>query len=156
MNDLKVVRDHATPNDLLEALDAAGYRMTGSRRAIVELIGMRDGIFDAGDLVADAQRRKVATARSTIFRTLELLAELGLVERLDLPNGDHSYVVCDPRRHHHHLVCSHCHRSVDLEDLGMTPIMAEVERRTGYQIDRHRVELFGLCPSCQHRRHAEG
>ena len=42
-----------------------------------------------------------------------------------------------------------CQRALDLEDLGMTPIVAEVERRTGYQVDRHRLELFGLCPSCQ-------
>lgn len=135
-------------DDLLGALDAAGYRTTGARRAIVDLIRLRDGAFDTADLVTDARRRRVAAGRSTIFRTLELLTGLGLVERLDLPSGQHSYVRCGPR-HHHHLVCSRCHRSVDLEDLGMSTIMAEAERRTGYQIDRHRVELFGLCPTCQ-------
>ncbi len=141
--------DDLPADDLLDALDVAGYRMTEARRAVVDLIRKRNGAFDTSDLVADARRRKVAAARATIFRTLELLTELGAVERLDLPNGDHSYVLCDPSRHHHHLVCSRCHRSVDLEDMGMTAMMAEVERKTGYQIDRHRIELFGLCPSCQ-------
>jgi Fe2+ or Zn2+ uptake regulation protein len=135
--------------ELTRALDEAGHRMTGSRRAVAELIASRDGAFETADLVADSRRRKLGVARATIFRTLELLVGLGAVERLDLPSGAHSYVRCETTRHHHHLVCIRCQRAVDLEDLGMTAIVTEVERRTGYKVDRHRVELFGLCPSCQ-------
>lgn len=138
-----------TADDLVQAFDDAGYRVTDSRRAVIDLICTRDGAFETADLVADARRRKIEAARATIFRTLEILTGLGVVERLDLPNGDHSYVRCDSRAHHHHLVCTRCQRSIDLEDLGMTPILAQVARRTGYKIDRHRVELFGLCPTCQ-------
>ncbi len=141
---------HATTvDDIVRALDAAGYRTTDSRRAVIDLICTRDGAFETADLLADARRRKIEAARATIFRTLEILTGLGIVERLDLPNGDHSYVRCDSRGHHHHLVCTGCQRSIDLEDLGMTPILAQVARRTGYKIGRHRVELFGLCPTCQ-------
>jgi Fur family ferric uptake transcriptional regulator len=136
-------------DDIVRALDAAGYRVTDSRRAVIDLICTRDGAFETADLVSDARRRKIEAARATIFRTLEILTGIGVVERLDLPNGDHSYVRCDSRAHHHHLVCTRCQRSIDLEDLGMTPILAQVARRTGYKIDRHRVELFGLCPACQ-------
>jgi Fur family ferric uptake transcriptional regulator len=135
--------------ELIRALEGAGHRLTDSRRAVVELIASRDGAFVTADLVADSKRRQMGVARATIFRTLELLTGVGAVERLDLPNGDHSYVRCDSRGHHHHLVCTRCQRAVDLEGIGMTPIIAEVERQTGYQVDRHRVELFGLCPSCQ-------
>jgi Fe2+ or Zn2+ uptake regulation protein len=143
--------DQLAPDDLARTLDAAGYRMTDARRAVVGLIASRDGTFDTADLVADARRRRVPAARATIFRTLEILAAIGAVERLDLPNGEHSYVRCDTRGHHHHLVCTDCQRSVDLEELGMTTITADVELRTGYVIDRHRLELFGLCPNCQTR-----
>jgi Fe2+ or Zn2+ uptake regulation protein len=135
--------------ELIEALEGAGHRMTGSRRAVAELIAGRDGGFVAADLVEDSRRGHLGVARATIFRTLELLTGLGAVERLDLPSGEHSYVRCESRRHHHHLVCTRCQRAVDLEDLGMTAIVAEAERRTGYKVDRHRVELFGLCPSCR-------
>ena len=135
--------------ELIRALEEAGNRTTDARRTVAELIASRDGAFETADLVADARRRKLGVARATIFRTLEVLVGVGAVERLDLPNGEHSYVRCDSRGHHHHLVCTRCQRAVDLEGLGMTPIIAEVERRTGYQVDRHRVELFGLCPSCQ-------
>lgn len=135
--------------DLIRALEDAGHRTTDARRAVAELIASRDGAFETADLVADSRRRKLGVARATIFRTLELLTGVGAVERLDLPSGAHSYVRCDTRGHHHHVVCTRCQRAVDLEGLGMTPIIAEVERRTGYKVDRHRVELWGLCPACQ-------
>jgi len=135
--------------ELVRALERAGYRMTGERRAVAELIASRDGAFETADLVADSRRRELGVARATIFRTIELLTSVGAVERLDLPNGEHSYVRCDTREHHHHLVCTRCQRSVDLEQIGMAPIIADIERRTGYRVDRHRVELFGLCPACQ-------
>jgi Fe2+ or Zn2+ uptake regulation protein len=140
-----------TPQDVVSSLSEAGYRMTDSRRAVIDLIFTRDGVFDTSDLIADARRRRIGAARATIFRTLEILVDRGAVERLDLPNGEHSYVRCDLGHHHHHMVCTGCQRSVDLEDLGMTPILAKVARRTGYRIDRHRVELFGLCPTCLRR-----
>jgi Fe2+ or Zn2+ uptake regulation protein len=135
--------------ELTRALDEAGYRMTSSRRAVADLIASRDGAFETADLVADSRRRRLGVARATVFRTLELLVGLGAVERLDLPSGAHSYVRCETTRHHHHLVCTRCQRAVDLEELGMAAIVAEAERRTGYRVNRHRVELWGLCPSCQ-------
>jgi Fur family ferric uptake transcriptional regulator len=135
--------------ELTGALERSGYRMTAARVAVAELIASRDGAFETADLVEDSKRRRLGVARATIFRTLELLVALGAVERLDLPSGAHSYVRCESTRHHHHLVCTRCQRSVDLEDIGMAAIVAEAERRTGYEVARHRVELWGLCPACQ-------
>jgi Fur family ferric uptake transcriptional regulator len=135
--------------ELIAALESSGYRMTESRQAVASLIANRDGAFETADLVADSRDHRPRVARATIFRTLELLVALGGVERLDLPSGAHSYVRCESTRHHHHLVCTRCQRSVDLEDIGMTAIVNEAQRRTGYVVDRHRVELWGLCPACQ-------
>jgi Fur family ferric uptake transcriptional regulator len=129
------------------ALGAAGYRLTGPRRAVADLIEARDGHFTAADLLADAQSRRLGIGRATVFRALEVLVELGAVERIDLPSGEHAYVACEPR-HHHHVVCSRCGRTSDIEDAGLLAVVDGVERRTGYRIDRHRLELFGLCPSC--------
>jgi Fur family transcriptional regulator, ferric uptake regulator len=149
-----VMQKGKTPTDagsaeLVGSLERSGYRMTAARSAVAELIASRDGAFETADLVEDSRRRNLGVARATIFRTVELLVALGAVERLDLPSGAHSYVQCESTRHHHHLVCTRCQRSVDLEDIGMTAIVEEAERRTGYQVARHRVELWGLCPSCQ-------
>ena len=90
---------------MIAALDDAGYRLTGRRREVAELIAAREGHFTAADLILDARSRRLAIGRATIFRALDLLTELKLLERLDLPEGEHAYVTCEPS-HHHHVVCS--------------------------------------------------
>jgi Fur family ferric uptake transcriptional regulator len=132
---------------LLDALDRAGHRVTEPRRAVAALIAERAGHFTAADLVEDAHARRVRIGRATIFRALELFTELSVVERLELPSGEHAYVPCEPI-HHHHVVCSRCGRTDEVGDCGMTAVATEVARRTGYRIDTHRLELFGLCPDC--------
>ena len=77
--------------------------------------------------------------RATIFRALELLTELKLLERLDLPEGEHAYVTCEPS-HHHHVVCSTCGRAREVEDHGLQEALDEIERHTGL---RHRQPSAG-------------
>jgi Fur family ferric uptake transcriptional regulator len=155
MSKVKPASSDSRGAELIAMLEGSGYRMTAARRAVAELIAARDGAFESADLIAEAGRGHAGVARATIFRTLELLVALGAVERLDLPSGAHSYVRCESPRHHHHLVCTRCRRSVDLEDIGMSAIVLEAERRTGYSVNRHRVELWGLCPACQKDVEAE-
>lgn len=133
---------------LVEAIDRAGYRVTRPRRAVAELVADRDGHFTAADIVVDARRRRPGIGRATVFRTLDLLAEVGVVERVDLPDGEHAYVGCEPS-HHHHVICTSCGRSTDVADCGMREVAREVERRSGYAVASHRLELFGTCPDCQ-------
>jgi Fur family ferric uptake transcriptional regulator len=135
---------------LVAALDRAGYRLTEPRRAVAELISARDGHFAAADLVRDARRRRLGIGRATIFRALDVFTDLNVVERLDLPTGDHAYVACQPR-HHHHVVCSVCGRSTEFDDGGVRAVLGEIGQLTGYELEGHRLELFGRCPECQAR-----
>jgi Fe2+ or Zn2+ uptake regulation protein len=137
-----------TSPDVRTILDDAGYRLTAARRSVADLIDGRVGHFTAADLVADARRRRLGVGRATIFRTLDVLVDLRAVERIDLPSGEHAYVSCEPT-HHHHVVCSVCGRSRDIDDAGWRAAIRDVEERTGYRIDDHRLELFGRCPDCQ-------
>jgi len=132
---------------IVTALDRAGYRLTEPRRSLASLIASRDGHFTAGDLLREARAGRLGVGRATVFRTLEVLEELGVVERLDLPSGEHAYVVCQ-RAHHHHVVCSLCGRASEINDAGLRVVVREIARRTGYRVDEHRLELFGLCPAC--------
>jgi len=124
-------------------------RTTAPRRALVELIAARSGHFTAADLIADAERHKVKVGRATVFRTLDLLAEQGSLERLDLPTGEHAYVCCAPREHHHHVVCRRCGRSVEVADQGLQAVVQQIGAKSGFAIESHRLELYGLCPECQ-------
>jgi Fe2+ or Zn2+ uptake regulation protein len=136
---------------LAAALDLAGYRLTDSRRLVSKLIAAREGHFTASDLIDDARARRLEIGRATIFRALDLFEELNLLERLDLPNGEHAYVPCEPA-HHHHVVCGVCGRTTEVDDQGLLAAVDEIERRTGYQIEAHRLELYGRCPRCRRRQ----
>ena len=92
--------------------------------------------------------RGLPIGRATVFRALDLLTELGLLERLSMPSGEQAYVPCEPA-HHHHVVCSSCGRSTDIGDPSLVATLAEIERATGYAIERHRLELYGRCPRCR-------
>jgi Fur family transcriptional regulator, ferric uptake regulator len=132
---------------LVSAMDEAGLRLTAPRRALAELIADEPGHFTSAELADRARQRHVDVGRATIFRTLEVLSELGVIERIDLPSGEHAYVGCAPS-HHHHVVCSRCGRTAEIADAGLRTMAREAERRTGFRIDEHRVEFFGRCPDC--------
>lgn len=138
------------PTTVQAALDDAGYRRTGARRSIADLIAARNGPFTAADLVADARARRLRIGRATVFRTLDVLADLHAVERIDLPTGEHAYVACEPA-HHHHVVCSSCGASRDVDDAGWRSVVRDIEKKTGYRVDDHRLELFGLCADCRRK-----
>lgn len=133
---------------LTSAIERAGHRITGPRLAATRLIASRQGPFTAADLVADARTRGLRIGRATIFRAIDLLLDLEVIERIDLPSGEHAYVSCRAA-HHHHLVCSGCGRTTDVDDAGLRAVVAEIAARTGYRIDDHRLELFGRCATCQ-------
>lgn len=133
---------------IITALDDAGYRLTGPRRTLADLIAGQAGHFTAEGLLVESRRERRGLGRATIFRSLDVLADLGVVERLDLPTGDHAFVACEPA-HHHHVICSSCGRSTGVSDHGLEQVAAAIGRETGYRVDTHRLELFGLCPSCQ-------
>ena len=133
---------------IVDAFDSAGYRLTAPRRALAGLIAAQTGHFTADELLDASRRGRLGLGRATIFRSLDVLADLGVVERLDLASGEHAFVACEPA-HHHHVVCSSCGRSRGVADSGLERVADAIGHETGYRIDTHRLELFGLCPTCQ-------
>jgi Fur family ferric uptake transcriptional regulator len=131
---------------LVDALDRAGHRLTGPRRTVADLVAARDGHFTAADLVDAARAHGIG--RATVFRSIDLFTSLGLVERVDLPGGEHAYVACDTA-HHHHAICTRCGRSFDVDDAGLSDVLARMGSRSGFRVTAHRLEIFGLCAACQ-------
>ena len=86
-------------NPIVRALDDAGYRLTEPRLAVADLIVRHGGHFTASELASTARQRRLGVSRATLFRALELMVDLGVVERLDLPSGEHAYVSCAPAHH---------------------------------------------------------
>jgi Fe2+ or Zn2+ uptake regulation protein len=132
---------------VLDALASAGVRLTEPRRAMATLIEGRDGHFTTAELVTAARAAYPGLGRATIFRALDLFTSLGLVERVDLPDGGHAWVACDTA-HHHHAICTRCGRSTEVDDLGLAEVLAEVAGRSGFRVATHRLEVFGTCAAC--------
>ena len=137
---------------ILERLDRAGYRLTGPRRTVLEEVVRREVPFTSAELLTAVQQHTPTIGRATIFRTLDLLARLGVVQRIheDAEGGRcHAYLACDAG-HHHHLICQGCGAVTDFaEHSALESLIREVARQTAYRIEGHRLELVGRCPACQ-------
>jgi Fur family ferric uptake transcriptional regulator len=127
-----------------ELLNARGLRLTASRRAVVDEALAGDEPFS----VAEMQRRLPQLGRATIFRAIRLLVELGLLCRVLLEDGTPRYRA-SAAAHHHHLVCTGCGSVEDFADCDLDAVSVALAGRTNYDIQGHRLELFGLCPTCQ-------
>lgn len=137
---------------ILERLNGEGYRLTGPRRAVLEEIASRTLPFTSAELLETVQHNGPAVGRATVFRTLDLLCRIGVVQRIheDAQGGRcHAYLACG-EHHHHHLICNGCGTVLDFqEEKALEALVKEVERRTAFRVEGHRLELVGLCPTCQ-------
>ncbi|MFA7248240.1 MAG: Fur family transcriptional regulator [Dehalococcoidia bacterium] len=125
-------------------LASGGFRLTGPRRALVEVMQALGGRFSADDVVEAAP----GVGRATVFRTLRLLQDLGIVCQVVLDDGAVAYRLASGG-HHHHLVCSECGVVSDFSSGDLEGLLDDIARRTGYQVDAHRLEVYGLCPACR-------
>lgn len=137
-------------DEILDALQRQGYRTTEQRRIILDIVAERKGHFTANEVLAEVQKQVPSIGRATVFRTLELLARLGLVSRVHEIDGCHGYVLCD-NSHHHHLVCSECGLVINVPDCDLTEQTRALSQATKFRIDSHHLEYFGVCGPCQSR-----
>lgn len=131
------------------AVRDAGHRSTLPRSAIIELLARQDCVLTADEIsrrLQAAGERRVGIA--TVYRTLELLEELGLLQRLDIGDGLARFEPAEPdgEHHHHHFVCSRCGRVTPFEDPGIERAIEDLAGRFGEPVTEHDVILRG--PSC--------
>lgn len=137
---------------ILSRLSSQGYRLTGPRKQVLEEVLCRTEPFTSAELWETIQQHSPSLGRATVFRTLDLLTQLGIVQRLhsDANSGRcHAYLACD-ESHHHHLICNACGRVADFQDdRALDTFLHGIEKRTAFRVEGHRLELTGLCPDCQ-------
>jgi Fur family ferric uptake transcriptional regulator len=130
-------------------LRRAGHRSSRPRAAVVEALARRSCLVTAPRLAEEMRAEGRDVGIATVYRTLELLDELGLVRRLEAGEGPVGYEPAGPRgEHHHHLVCDRCERAVPFEDEALERAIARAARRLEGRVDGHDVTLRGLCPPC--------
>ncbi len=132
-----------TADKIERALASEGFRLTGPRRVLLEVMQGLGDHFVADDVVEAAP----AVGRATVFRTLRLLQDLGIVCQIVLDDGAVAYRLASGG-HHHHLVCSECGSVSDFSSGDLEGLLDDITRRIGYRVDAHRLEVYGLCPDC--------
>ena len=141
-------------SSVMERLEEEGYRPTESRRAVLNEIMGRDAPFTSAELWEAVQEHSPGIGRATVFRTLDLLSRIGVLQRIHQdPEGGrcHAYMACSDT-HHHHLICNVCGNVTDFEnEEAIDELVRQVERRTAFHIESHRLELVGRCPKCQEK-----
>ena len=134
--------------DLSALLARQGVRVTRQRLEVLrELSRERDDIT-AQELWRRLRERDSQTGLATVYRTLALLADTGVVDTLSHHGTELCYRLCTDS-HHHHLVCSSCHRVVEVEQCGLGNWLDTVTKQHGFVATDHRVEITGLCRACR-------
>ena len=145
-------RDHAhDPPAGPERLRGRGRRLTQQRTLIWEALAARpDAHLSADEVLSQVQRRLPHVNPSTVYRTLDLLVEEGLVRRSDLGAGRSFYEPAHEHSHHH-LVCERCGRVAHVHDDALGTLRDAVERESGFRVGDGELALFGLCADCRRR-----
>ena len=130
----------------LQFLDAKRLRLTAQRRAIIETVFSTAEHFTAEQLLEWSHRRDHSVSRATVYRTLPLLTESGLVREMDFGRDERVY---DPNYadhpNHSHIICQDCSRIVEFDSEKIDLLESEISHRLGFELQSQRLQLSGKC-----------
>lgn len=132
----------------IQALQSDGCRITHARKAIVQLLIQSERALGAIEIYDLARKEHPALGLVTVYRTLEKLEELGLIQRVHMPDGCHRYLK-SAHGHEHLLLCTRCGKTVTFHGDDLSLLSQTVSQKTGFSIQDHWLQLFGVCPKCQ-------
>jgi Fur family transcriptional regulator, ferric uptake regulator len=139
---------HSEDRQMIDALGEKGYRMTPQRLMIVSAIAGSDDHVSAEEVFSQVLEKYPNVNISTVYRTLDLLEELGLVTKTDLGGGRVRYHPAD-KGHHHHLVCRDCGAIIDLDESALSVLKETLLRDYGFIADLKHLGIWGRCIRCQ-------
>jgi Fur family ferric uptake transcriptional regulator len=126
-------------------LDEAGYRRGSARGQVVDLLAVAECALTALQI----DQRIPSVGRASVYRTLERLERLRLIQRVEVGGDAAGYERVDPDAHHHHLVCQDCGRLFPFTSEKLEGAIEAVGRRSGFAVANHDVVLRGTCPDCR-------
>lgn len=133
---------------LIEVLAAHGYRLTVARQAIITALISSHGHITADELAERVREASPRVGRMTVYRTLDLLCDLGLVRPIYQGSGAAHYVLMDGGSHHH-LICNRCHRIFDFDVCQESVLAQALAAQLNFKVQSHLLEVHGLCEACQ-------
>ena len=126
-----------------------GMKNTRQRTLIVDTFFEVGGHLSVEELWGRVRARDTRVSVATVYRTMKLLSESGLVHTQNFGDGQARYEVAVGREHHDHLICTGCGAIVEFENDRIEALQDAVARKHGFKVTSHKMELYGLCRSCQ-------
>jgi Fur family ferric uptake transcriptional regulator len=135
--------------DLADHLRRRSRKVTVPRQAVLRLLEERRSPLTIKEIQAGI--KSVSCDLATIYRSVHLLEEMGLVKRFDFGDGTarYEYLQDGDDGHHHHLICTSCAAVVEIEDCFPPDLQNRIAEKNGFKVVTHRLEFFGVCPGCQ-------
>ena len=133
---------------LASALGKEGIRITRQRLLVLGELAREPNDVTAQTLYERLREQGARIGLATVYRTLALLAERGVIDTLAHHTGELCYRLCG-ETHHHHLMCSECHRIVELQDCDLEGWVSSHAARHGFTATKHQVEIVGVCRDCR-------
>jgi Fur family ferric uptake transcriptional regulator len=133
------------------AFDAVSQRRTRPRQLIADRLAelaMSGADFTIDDLWQEMREVEPRLGRATVYRSVEKLVQMGLLDRVEFADGTHHYRVCGGD-HHHHLTCTQCHRVVEVDVCLPVDQLTAIGDKTHFAIEGHSLTLFGRCENCR-------
>jgi Fur family ferric uptake transcriptional regulator len=137
----------ATLDGVRERIRARGMRWTPQRRALIEVLSRADGHVTGAELVERCREIDPATIPSTVYRTLDVLEELGFVSHSHSADGREEYHVL-PEAEHGHLQCLGCGTTWEIPETEARSLVDGLERARGFAVDLTHLSIAGRCESC--------
>lgn len=132
--------------ELLDRLKQKGYRITKPR---LELLKVLDSYpLTVQEIHETLQKKKVRVDLASVYRSLELFVNMGIVHVIDFGEDKKRYEMIDNDNHHHHLLCNSCGTIADIT-VNENNLLTQVKTKSTFKIDHHHLEFFGLCQNCQ-------
>ena len=125
-------------------------RSTEQRQLMLKIIQQAEGHLDADEIYRQARQKSPSISLSTVYRSLQLFKELGLIEEHQF-DGMRRYYEAMPRTKHHHLVCLGCGRVFEFKCPSAKRLKSRISREEGFRVTDAEVRLVGYCPECQQR-----
>lgn len=133
-------------------LEGGGHRFGGAREAVVELLSRQDCCLSAQEIAGELRAEGTGVGLASVYRTLDLLHGMGLVQRVDVGEGGHRYEPVVPGgEHHHHAVCESCGEVTAFEDRPLETAIEHLSGRLGHAVSSHDVVIRGTCRRCERR-----
>ncbi len=135
-----------------QELRRGGYKLTPQRRAIIGTIAGTQEHLTPAAIYERVHRKNPSIGLVTVYRTIDILAELDLICETHAGGNCRSYLMRRPSGHHHHLICSECGRVVDFTDCGLEKLERRLAKETNFKINGHLLEFIGQCLQCSQKQ----